>query len=207
MRTESATHYGLWELAVLCLLREGPMHPYEMQRLIKERHKDEVLVLKKGSLYHAINRLQRSGLIEVIETGRQGRRPERTTYRISGEGELELVRWLRDIVGTPRPEPSEFMAAVSFLVYLPPPDAVAQLELRAEKLENELAGLTATIKALVARITRINILETEYLLAMRRAELKWVRGVIAELHAGRLTWDLNAIIEAIRAAKETLQTK
>ena len=36
------------------------MHPYEMQRLIRERHKDDVLDLKRGSLYHAIDRLEKA---------------------------------------------------------------------------------------------------------------------------------------------------
>ena len=43
-----------WALAVLCLLRERHMHPYEMRRLMRERHKEERLRLKAGSLYHAI---------------------------------------------------------------------------------------------------------------------------------------------------------
>ena len=62
--------YGLWELAVLSLLRERPMHPYEILRTLKSRHKDDVLVLKRGSLYHAIRRLEVDGLIEALETSR-----------------------------------------------------------------------------------------------------------------------------------------
>ena len=77
------------------------MHPYEMQRLLRERHKDELLVLKPGSLYHAISRLLRSQLIEAGETTRNGRRPERTTYRITPEGDAELIRWLRQMIAVP----------------------------------------------------------------------------------------------------------
>jgi len=77
------------------------MHPYEMQRLLLERHWDEVLVLKRGSLYHAIKRLLKSKLITVIGTSRDGLRPERTTYRITPSGEEELVRWLREMVSVP----------------------------------------------------------------------------------------------------------
>jgi len=62
-------------LAVMNLLLERPMHPYEIQRLLRQRHKDELLVLKRGSLYHAINRLLQAGLIETVSTGRAGRRP------------------------------------------------------------------------------------------------------------------------------------
>ena len=59
---------GIWEIAVLALLREAPMHPYQMQRLLRHRHKDEILALKRGSLYHAIGRLARGGLITAKST-------------------------------------------------------------------------------------------------------------------------------------------
>ena len=65
MSNDEVNPYGLWELAVLSLLRETALHPYEIQRLLKERKKDDVLVLKRGSLYHAIKRLLDAGLIEV----------------------------------------------------------------------------------------------------------------------------------------------
>jgi DNA-binding PadR family transcriptional regulator len=194
-------HYSLWELAVLAFLREAPMHPYEIQRLLRERHKDEVLVLKRGSLYHAIDRLLRSRLIEVAETGRAGRRPERTTYRITAGGKEELVRWLREMIATPRRESSEFMASVSFLLHLTPKDAMVQLERRAARLEQEIAGIAAGIKQLIDWVQRINLLEDEYLLAMRQAELAWVRGLIGELRSGQLKWDIEKIFRLVRAAK------
>jgi len=177
------------------------MHPYEMQRILRERHKDEVLVLKKGSLYHAIDRLLRARLIAIVDTKRDGRRPERTTYRITTEGEQELVRWLKEMIATPRREPSEFMASVSFLLFLTPEEAMAQLEQRARRLEEEVATIGVVMAALIDRITRVNLLESEYLQALRRAELQWVQGLIADLHSGQLTWDLEKIFAAIRAAK------
>ena len=206
MKTKSDQRAGLWELAVLAVLREGPMHPYEMQRLLRERHKVELLVLKRGFLYNAINRLLRLKLIEALEIGRNGRRPERTTYRITPEGQQRLIGWLREMVAIPVVEPSEFMACVSFLIHLDPDDAIKQLDERARRLQSEIDGLRDTIKALVARVTRINLLETEYLIALRRAELKWVRGLVDELRSGQLTWDLEKIFEAVRAAREPAAT-
>lgn len=51
-------------LAVLGMLMEEPLHPYRMQRLIKERGKDEVInVTQRASLYQTIQRLEREGLI------------------------------------------------------------------------------------------------------------------------------------------------
>jgi DNA-binding PadR family transcriptional regulator len=192
---------GLWELAVLSLLREMPMHPYQMQRLLAERHKDELLALKRGSLYHAIHRLERAGLIEEAGTGREGRRPERTTYRITAQGEREQVRWLRRLIATPRRETSEFTASISFLVYLKRDDATAQLELRAGALGAEIAALESMLKAAGDRVGRINLLETEYAVAMRKAELAWVRSLLDELRTGRLDWDIDAILGQLRAAR------
>ena len=53
--------FSIWDVAVLAFLHEAPMHPYQMQQLLRLRHKDEILALKRGSLYHAIARLQRAG--------------------------------------------------------------------------------------------------------------------------------------------------
>jgi hypothetical protein len=105
------------------------------------------------------------------------------------------------MVASPRPEPSEFMACVSFLLHLDPDDATKQLEERARRLQAEIDGLSLAIKSLVPRITRINVLESEYLLALRRAELKWVRSLVDELRSGKLTWDLEKIFDAVRAAR------
>jgi DNA-binding PadR family transcriptional regulator len=171
------------------------MHPYEMQRLLRERHKDELLTLKKGSLYHAINRLARAGLIEAVSTERKGRRPERTTYGLTPEGAKELGESLRAMVAIPRREASEFFAGLSFLVYLEPADAAAQLEERTRRLEQEIDELTDAKKRLVTRVKRINLLEEEYLLAMRRAELRWLRGLVEELRAREFTWNLEEILK------------
>jgi hypothetical protein len=51
-------------------------------------------------------------------------------------------------------------------------------------------------------VDRINRIEGEYLLAMRKAELEWVRGRVAELRSGVLSWDLKTILRQARAAQK-----
>ncbi len=198
-RATSDPHHGLWDLVVLCLLRERAMHPYEMQRLLVERHKDDVLVLKRGSLYHAIGRLQRAGLIATVETLRAGRRPERTIYRLTPDGRAAHLRWLQEMIARPQPERSDFMASISLLVYLAPADARARLEERARALGAEIAALESKLATLRARLPRIHLVELEYLLAMRRAEAAWVATVVPDLAAGSFTWDLEALLAALPA--------
>jgi DNA-binding PadR family transcriptional regulator len=193
MTHQPISYRNLWALTVLCLLRERPMHPYEMQRLIRQRHKDEFLDLKRGSLYHAIERLQRAELIEVVETSREGRRPERTTYRLTARGELEVLDWLRELLAKPVREPSQFLAALSFLPHLSSEDAVEQLHARACRLQLEIIALDAILRKMVPQIGRAVLVEVEYLRAMRQAELEWVRALAEDLRAGRLTWDREAL--------------
>src|SRR5262245_28208293 len=105
--SQESSQPNLWSLTVLCLLRTRAMHPYEMQRLIRDWHKDEFLDLKRGSLYHAIDRLRRDGLIEAVETRREGRRPERTVYRLTDGGEQAVQDWLRNMLARPARETSQ----------------------------------------------------------------------------------------------------
>jgi DNA-binding PadR family transcriptional regulator len=187
----------LWSLAVLAMLREHSMHPYEMQRVMHQRHTDELLALKRGSLYHAINQLQRDGLIEPIETSREGRRPERTVYRITLDGEDELGLWMRELLSVPVKEPSQFTAALAFLLHIPPEDALEQLELRAVSLEASIAAMHAIERGIAAWIGRLSILELEYQRVLVEAELSWVRSLIDDLRSHALTWNIEEMNTAI----------
>ena len=42
-------------LAVLALLFERPMHPYEMGVILRQRHKEDSIKLRYGSLYTVID--------------------------------------------------------------------------------------------------------------------------------------------------------
>src|SRR5215831_19610110 len=106
---------NLWSLTVLVFLRLKSMHPYELQSIIRITHKDDFLRLNPGSLYNSIERLLDAGLIEVAETTRSGRRPERTVYRITNQGCEEALKWLRELLAKPLPDSNWFYAALSFL--------------------------------------------------------------------------------------------
>jgi DNA-binding PadR family transcriptional regulator len=193
MTTHRGGYRNLWALTVMCLLRERSMHPYEMQCLIRQRHKDEFLDLKRGSLYHAIERLQQAGLIAAVSTSREGRRPERTVYRLTEVGERELLDWLGELLAKPLRETSWFLAALSFLPHLSQQEAQDQLRERISRLEIELVALDAIVQKLLPQIARVHLVEVEYARALRQAELTWVRSLLDDLGAGRLTWDTQAL--------------
>ncbi len=177
-------------LAILVLLHEAPMHPYRMQRLIKDRAKGQVInVRRRASLYQTINQLQRAGLITFWETERQERFPERTVYKLTDQGHQTAVSWLRDMLSTPAQEFPEFPAAISLLPLLTPEDASHQLEIREAKLTDQIASIDKEIQTHAVSLSRLFLLETEYLRVVLEAELTWVRTIIADLRSGQLTWN------------------
>jgi DNA-binding PadR family transcriptional regulator len=193
-------------LIVLWLLIEEPMHVYRMQKLIEAFGKDRVVnVRSRASLYQALERLMRYGLVEVRETIRSEGYPDRVVYAITAAGRETAEEWLRDMLRTTGGEYPEFIAAVSVLFGLEPDDVRAQLEERAERLAAELAEIE-TLAAENPALPRLFLLEEEYRRAVVAAELAWVRAVVADLRAGTLTWSeewLRKLQEAFVPAKDT----
>src|SRR5215469_14051027 len=104
---------NLLALALLSLLAEQPMYPYEMAQTLKLRGKDTTIKINWGSLYTVVQNLEKHGLIEVDSTEREGRQPERTTYRMTEAGKAELTDWMRELLSVPGAETSGFAAALS----------------------------------------------------------------------------------------------
>jgi DNA-binding PadR family transcriptional regulator len=175
----------LW-LVVLALVWEEPMHPYRMQALIKERGKDEIAnVAQRNSVYQTIAALRRAGLIAVLETSREERRPERTVYEITAEGRHTLHQWMRAVLSTPAREFPDFPAALSLVAGARPDEVRGLLETRIRALETRLAQLERP----VPNLPRLFSLESEYMAALVRAEIRWLEAVTADLRSGRLTWN------------------
>ncbi|WP_040840838.1 PadR family transcriptional regulator [Nocardia brevicatena] len=182
-------------MALLGILHLEPMHPYAIQRRIKEWGKDKVVnVTQRAALYKTIARLQAAGLVTVRETGRDQQYPERTVYEITDAGRAACAAWLSDMVGNPRYEYPEFPTALSFLMLLGPEGARVELQRRAKALRAELAEMdTAAGQAAAMHLPRVVVLEDEYLRAVTEAELHWVDAVVTDLASGALTWSYESL--------------
>ena len=172
-------------LAVLACLFERPMHPYEMATTLRERGKDQSIKLNYGSLYTVVEALQQHGLIVAQETEREGRRPERTVYRLTDAGRMELIDWVSELLSTPVKEYTRFEAGLSLAGVLPPEDIAALLEQRCRLLELEIAQMRSVLQFVQQQgLARMHVIENEYLLAMREAELAWTRNIAGEIRSG-----------------------
>jgi DNA-binding PadR family transcriptional regulator len=173
-------------MVVLSMICEEPMHPYRMQALIKERGKDQIAnVAQRNSVYQTIAALSRAGLITIRETSRDERWPERTVYEVTEEGRRTLRLWLRTVLSTPAREFPDFPAALSLVAGAEPQEVRTLLETRIGALEMRLTELERPYPGL----PRIFLLEAEYMAAVVRAEIQWLRGVTGDLRSGRLTWN------------------
>jgi DNA-binding PadR family transcriptional regulator len=174
-------------LAVLACLHERPMHPYEMASTMRERGKEQSIKLNYGSLYTVVDSLAKNGLIEAMEATREGRRPERTVYRLTEAGRTRLDAWMAELIAEPVKEYPQFEAALSLLPVLHPDTVLDLLRTRIRLLQMEIAQARTMIDiAHNARLPRLLLIEGEYHVAMREAELSWVQRLAAELEAGTL---------------------
>src|ERR1700720_1862429 len=90
--------------ALLALLSEGPKYGLQLRQEFEART-GEVWPLNVGQVYTTLQRLERDGLVEADGFGEQDG-PQKG-FRITAEGEHELVQWLRtppDLSSPPRDE-------------------------------------------------------------------------------------------------------
>ena len=169
-------------LAILVLLYERPMHPYEMAATMRERHKESSIKLNYGSLYTVIEQLLREHFISVREVLKEGKRPEKTVYELTATGEVELVDWMRELVSSPVKEYPMFEAAISLLPVLPPEEVISLLEIRLGLLQRTLQECDEEErKCREMKLPRLFSLESEYFRAMTQAEYKFSKDLLSDL--------------------------
>jgi DNA-binding PadR family transcriptional regulator len=173
---------------VLGLLAEQPLHPYGMRVLMRERGHDRIVKARPASLYDAVARLNAAGMIEVQESNRAGRRPERTVYRITHAGKAALQAWVREGLADIE-APERFVAALSFMFVMPKSGVLELLKRRTAALEDLIKrtdrGLAGTI---ASGVPRIFLSEEHYSQALRQAERDWLIQFTDELESGALQW-------------------
>ena len=92
-KTKTDLLQGTLDLLILKTLQRGPIHGFGISLQIRQMSQD-MLQVEQGSLYPALYRLEREGLIKARwdeETkGRRG--PRRRVYRLTAKGTAALSR-------------------------------------------------------------------------------------------------------------------
>lgn len=182
------TASNLLRLAILSLLSERPMHPYEIAGVMRLRELDRIIKVSQSSLYSAIEALVREGLIAVVETQRAGRYPERTLYATTTKGRAELTLWLRTLLQAPSRAVSPFAVGLAFMAMLPPDEVALLFAEHARALEEQIAEGRATIaRGQEMGVDRVFLVEDAYGVALLETRLNFVRQVIEGIEDGTLT--------------------
>lgn len=167
---------------ILGLLRRGPLHGYELKRII-EREMGDWADIAFGSIYFALEKLSEEGFVTAQVKDGEGHRPSRIEYTITESGRDEYLRLLRGIWcdGGRRTDPLD--VAVAFIRDLPQDEVGSYLEHRKAGLETAIENLKAHEKETLEKEHVPP--ESRFIFSHARlqmlAELEWTRGLMADL--------------------------
>jgi DNA-binding PadR family transcriptional regulator len=174
-------------IAVLELLHEKPMHPYEMAQLMRERYVNTRVNVKAGSLYHTVERLHRDGLIEIVDTQRDGRRPERTVYGMTQTGLDDFNQRGRELLGDLVEEFPAYLSGLAVIDELGKETSLIELDHRLTRLRAAVAADQAVLQRLAEDETPpIYWLDWRYKCDHRKFELEWTERLLDDLRSGRI---------------------
>jgi len=175
------------ELAILGLVAEQPKHGYQIEQDIESRGMRNWTEIGFSSIYHILNKLQRTGWIAGTLTTAQGgpgrSGPARKVFRMTESGKTALKEAVRQRLAQPRPRSADFDLGLGNLPALPQRTAHAAISIyrdglhaRRAQVQAKWAGdrradahLPSHAEALFARS-----------LALIDAELLWVEKYLAE---------------------------
>ncbi len=171
------------ELAVLGLLLESPMHGYQLRKELGERLCGS-RAFSYGSLYPALRRLSRAGLI--VEDAEPGTEPlttgwsrrSRRVYRLTAEGKERFATMLGD-AGPQAWEDDGFGVHLAFFSRTPAETRVRILEGRRRRVEERREGLRAALARASEQIDRYTRELHQLGLDASEREVRWLNELIA----------------------------
>ena len=176
-------------VAVLALLVERPMHPYEMLQTLRERHEDVSLPVSIGSLYNAVARLVEKGYVRPTKAEHVGNRPERTTYEILDRGRETMKSRLYELLAAPTQLSQADHAGIGELHNLSPGEVIAALDARIAALDGHITEYEALLADAHRRnVDDIYLLYGSYATSQQQHEREWMTSLRDQIQTGHLTW-------------------
>ncbi|PWU61578.1 PadR family transcriptional regulator [Micromonospora globispora] len=170
------------ELAILGFLGEGPLHGYELRTRISQLA-GYARPVSDGSLYPAINRLERAGLLTRQREPGAAAAP-RHTLSLTEAGRDELRRRLREPAELDVTDQNRFFTLLAFLGQLADPAAQAAVLQRRLDFLDQPASFFYTGDRPQRAADQADRFRRGMLVmaaAISRAERAWLREAIAEL--------------------------
>jgi len=132
----------LLDLAILGLLKERPMHGYELKKRLSYML-GHFWTVSYGSLYPALKRLEKTGTIERAYSIKEKTR-NRNVYRITRKGEQAFMNKLTDnLSDSSLADTEKFDLRMAFFQYLEPETRLRMLEMRRSLLTEQVEKFNA----------------------------------------------------------------
>ena len=189
------------ELAILGLLKERPMHGYQLNRELSEQL-GGLWRVSYGSLYPSLRRLERDGAIRTEPGAGTGAR-RKTVYAITPEGEALFLDLLQEPPQENQTEDARFRVRLAFFRYLPPETRVRLLERRRQGLQERLAEVKTHLRDPGTTDSYQRAL-MEHARAATEAAIAWLNDLI---HIERQRSAITAPVGEQRRASATLRRK
>lgn len=133
-------------LFVLGCLDFQPMSGYDIQQMLQMNDSERWGGVLIGSIYHALNKLEKEKLIEIDRIEQTGHR-QRAVYRITKKGQKHFKELLIETMEKSSVNyPSSLYAALSFNHKLPKEEIIKSLEKQYEFLEKEDRSLKSGLE-------------------------------------------------------------
>ena len=174
-------------LVILGLLREKPLHGYEIKRIVEEEMGDWTSIAF-GSIYFALSKLADEGLIKMVAKRREGGRPSRSIYQITAAGRAEFLRLLREVWSEMERQFYQIDVGLAFMDALPRDEVLGYLRRRVTGLEEAQRYLAGHQKEQLAKPDVPSVAATvfEHSRAHLEAELAWTRALYQRVERGEL---------------------
>jgi DNA-binding PadR family transcriptional regulator len=185
-----------------------PVHGYDVRRELLSWRVDQWANVAPGSIYNALKSMTRDALLEVVGTDQVGGRPERTTYRLTNEGENEFQALLREALWRVRQPVDPLMPALCFMPVLKREELIAALKNRIPQIRGQLEHVDFAIAQLPNPGTPEHVKELYRLSAARvAAEVPWAEALIQRLEQGEYEIPHPAEVAREREIRATASTR
>ncbi|WP_138494251.1 PadR family transcriptional regulator [Paenibacillus pinistramenti] len=174
------------KLAILGLLMEKDMHPYEIRTIMKDRSLDQNTKIQIGSLYYAVEQLCKQGLIEAVEVIKSENRPDKTVYHITDKGKACFDNMLLSMLEEIEPIHTPIKMALSFAWKGDQSKMADVLKNRVQEAEHQVNYLYEVYTEHIGVVPRsvLHLMAANYEHA--KTELKWVKRLYQDAKDGRL---------------------
>jgi len=167
------------DIIVLAMLREGPLHGYELISRLHDGNFDRWIEIGDSSVYQALKHIQEKGLVKTREI-RIGKKPPRVVYELNKNGVKALEKGLLDLLKTPPAYCNDLHIALFANNVLDKKSIITSLEDQKKTTSVNIKDIEKTLDLAKGNKSEIGIrLIYERLHGLQKAHLRWLADTIS----------------------------